>query len=182
MVLEQKDKRIAILGLGGVGGYLGAKLLSAARPAGVEIAFVARGKTFDFLENNGLHFEFGGQKVIIHPDGMLESGSPSTPFDIVILATKSPGLVAAVKQNQGIFSDNTLVIPLQNMVDAASRIRPFVNGAEVLDACIYLISNVTSPGRVRHLGGPGKIVAGIPSSNAFHWFFPFWRNLECRCT
>ncbi|WP_162343720.1 ketopantoate reductase family protein [Cyclobacterium salsum] len=176
MPFEQKHKRIAILGLGGVGGFLGAKLLLADRPAGVEITFVARGSTLASLQENGLVFEFDQQKVLIHPDRIQKSGSPSTPFDVIILATKAPGLVAAVQENQGLFSDQTLVIPLQNMVDAASRIRPFVRGAEVLDACIYLISNVVSPGRVKHLGGPGKMVAGVPSKNDFQWFFSFLEN------
>ncbi|MDN3689822.1 ketopantoate reductase family protein [Cyclobacterium jeungdonense] len=171
MNLEKKDKSIAILGLGGVGGFLGAKLLSGDRPAGVEISFVARRKTLEFLQEKGLEFESGEQKISIHPDRIQESGNTSVPFDVVILATKAPGLVTAVQENQGLFSDKTLVIPLQNMVDAASRIRSFVKGAEVLDACIYLISNVVRPGRVKHLGGPGKIVAGLPLQNDYQWFF-----------
>lgn len=173
MVFEKKHKRVAILGLGGVGGFLGAKLLLADRPVGVEIIFVARGNTLTFLQENGLVFEFDQQKVVLHPDRILKSGSPSRPCDVVILATKAPGLVAAVQENQGLFSDKTLVIPLQNMVDASSRIRPYVRAAEVLDACIYLISNVISPGRVKHLGGPGKVVAGVPSQQDFQWFFSF---------
>lgn len=171
MDLERKNKSIAILGLGGVGGFLGAKLLSGNRPVGVEITFVARDKTLEFIQDNGLGFEFDEQKVFIHPDRIKRSGSTSEPYDVVILATKTPGLEAAIQENQGLFSDKTLVIPLQNRVDAASRIRPLVKGAEVLDACIYLISNVISPGRVKHLGGPGKIVAGLPSQNDYQWFF-----------
>ncbi|WP_162418568.1 ketopantoate reductase family protein [Cyclobacterium roseum] len=176
MVFEKKHKRIAILGLGGVGGFLGAKLLLADRPAGVEITFVARGDTLAFLQESGLVFEFDQQKAVIHPDRIQKSGSPSTPCDVVILATKAPGLVAAVQENQGLFSEKTLVIPLQNMVDAASRIRPFVREAEVLDTCIYLISNVVSPGRVKHLGGPGNVVAGVLSQHDFQWFFSFLEN------
>ena len=47
--------KIAILGIGGVGGYLGGRL--AAKYAGladVEVIFIARGKNAEAIKSNGL--------------------------------------------------------------------------------------------------------------------------------
>ncbi len=171
MNVEKEKKTIAILGLGGVGGFLGARLLSAGQHSGLEIAFVARGETYRALQKTGLIFESEGTKTVVRPDRLIQSGTTTEAVDLVLLATKSNGLEAAIAENQTIFSEKTLVIPLQNMVDAASRIRPLVNGAAVIDACIYLVSNVEKPGQVRHLGGPGKIAAGFPTTERYAWVF-----------
>ncbi|WP_375582653.1 ketopantoate reductase family protein [Cyclobacterium xiamenense] len=171
MAGETNAKRVAILGMGGVGGFLGARLLSGDRSPGTEIIFVARGETYKALSEGGLVFESGGTRTVVRPDQLIESGAVTEAADLVLLATKSTGLRSAVSENQTLFSEKTLVLPLQNMVDAASRIRPIVNGAQVIDTCIYLISNVKRPGQVRHLGGPGKIVAGFPEKERHTWFF-----------
>lgn len=50
-----KDKfRIAILGIGGVGGYFGGKLANYfAHSETVEIIFIARGENAKAIKNNG---------------------------------------------------------------------------------------------------------------------------------
>ncbi|WP_163378816.1 ketopantoate reductase family protein [Cyclobacterium sp. SYSU L10401] len=164
-------KSIAILGIGGVGGYIGAKLSLNREEDLFRLVFIARGTTYKTIQSSGLHFSSEDHDCHLEPDYLQYSGAEEGPYDLVLLATKAPALKEAVMGNKALFSAKTLVVPLQNMVDAASQVRPLVGEAEVLDACIYLISNVQQPGHVKHLGGPGKIVAGKPKNNTHQWFF-----------
>ena len=51
----QKKYRIAVLGIGGVGGFLGGKLAAAySNTADVEIIFIARGSNAQAIKENGL--------------------------------------------------------------------------------------------------------------------------------
>jgi 2-dehydropantoate 2-reductase len=168
-----KVKSIAILGIGGVGGFVGATILSTRKNDSIQLAFIARGETYQNLKSDGLVFSSPGKEEVLSPDRLIPSGQDVTPFDLVILATKSHSLKGAILENQSIFGKNTLVIPLQNMVNAARTIQPLVNGAEVLDACIYLISNVVRPGHVKHLGGPGKVIMEKPLTDKYTWAFTF---------
>ncbi|SHM77469.1 2-dehydropantoate 2-reductase [Cyclobacterium lianum] len=174
----KKEKTIAILGIGGVGGFIGAKLLLHRGDVDFRLIFIARGNSYERIHSNGLHFSSNTFDGHLFPDSLQLSGAAKGPYDLVLVATKSPSLKAAIAENSALFSEKTLVIPLQNMVDASSQIKPLVNGAEVLDSCIYLISNVQEPGHVKHLGGPGKIVCGIPESDNHQWVFEALRSAQ----
>ena len=62
--MELKNKKIAVVGLGGVGGYLGALLSDHYE----NVTFVARGKRGESIKEKGLvlHSEYRGERVC-HP-------------------------------------------------------------------------------------------------------------------
>ena len=53
----------AIMGSGGMGGYIGAKL----HQAGYEVSFVARGAHLEAMIRSGLQIEEPGEEFVIHP-------------------------------------------------------------------------------------------------------------------
>ena len=55
--------RIAVIGVGGVGGYFGARLAQA----GEEVTFIARGETLRALRENGLRVESVDGDMLIQP-------------------------------------------------------------------------------------------------------------------
>ena len=55
--------RIAVIGVGGVGGYFGARLAQA----GEEVTFIARGETLRALRENGLRVESVDGDMLIEP-------------------------------------------------------------------------------------------------------------------
>jgi|GEM_PF-1713169 len=168
-----KEKSIAILGIGGVGGFIGAKILANREDDSIKLDFISRGTTYENIKSKGLIFTSPDKEVVLNPDDLLLSGKVEVPYDLVILATKSQSMENAIIENQSIFCENTLVLPLQNMVNAAQCVRSLVEKSEVLDACIYLISNVQNPGHIKHLGGPGKVIVGKPLTDKFDWAFEY---------
>ena len=173
-----KVKSIAILGIGGVGGFLGAKILSNRKNDEIKIDFISRGTTYDAIKSKGLLFTSPEKEEVLMPDGLILSGEGNVAYDLVILATKSQSMESAIIENKSIFGENTLVLPLQNMVNAAQSVRTLLDKSEVLDACIYLISNVLEPGHIKHLGGPGKVIMGKPSTDKYNWAFEFLAECE----
>ncbi|MEX2512824.1 MAG: 2-dehydropantoate 2-reductase [Cyclobacteriaceae bacterium] len=164
-------KRIAIIGIGGVGGFIGAKLLLSPQTEPVEITFFARGNTFKKIQEKGLVFESEGKTDVVHPHHLY--AKPQGTYDVVIIATKSFSLESATKEYAGIIGKHTSVLPLQNMVNAAELIKGITPDAIVLDGCIYLISNLIKPGHIKHLGGPGKIITSISPEKNHEWFYRY---------
>lgn len=173
-----KGKSIAILGVGGVGGFVGAKILANRSGDSVRLDLISRGATYSNIKSKGLVFSNPHSKEVLQPDGLFLSGECKNSYDVVILATKSQSMENAILENQAIFGEETLVLPLQNMVNAAAFVRPLVGKAKVLDACIYLISNVQEPGHIKHLGGPGKVIIGSPDTDTYDWIFNYLNQCE----
>jgi 2-dehydropantoate 2-reductase len=164
-------KKMAIIGVGGVGGFIGAKLLLSSQDLPIQVTFFARGDTFKNIQEEGLVFESEGKMDGVRPHHLYDR--PKGTYDVVIIATKSYSLESATKEYAAIIGKHSLVLPLQNMVNAAELVKGVTPEADVLDGCIYLISNLIKPGHVKHLGGPGKIITSIPVGNNHKWFYEY---------
>jgi len=77
--------RIAIVGLGGVGAYIGAKLSLLKDEH--EIIFIARGEHLKAIETEGLKITEIDEETIYHPS--LVADSITEPVDILFLCTKT---------------------------------------------------------------------------------------------
>jgi 2-dehydropantoate 2-reductase len=142
--------RIGILGIGGVGGFIGGKLaLKYTGSATTEIIFIARGATEKVLKENGLKLIIEEKEIVVRPD--LVSSDPAVigHLDVLICCTKSYHLEESLKPLGACIDDTSIVMPLLNGVDATPRIRAMYPMAQVLDACIYVVSLITEPGVVK---------------------------------
>lgn len=155
-------KRIGILGIGGIGGFVGAALAQTYKDSpNIEVVFICRGDTKKEIETNGLTLESKGNKLRVHPDLVSDNPNDIGEIDVLIIATKSYSLTKVVIEYEQIIREHTVVIPLQNMVNAGEVIRSVLpDKGKVLEGCIYVASNVKSPGNIVHVGGPGKVIIG----------------------
>jgi 2-dehydropantoate 2-reductase len=147
--------RIAIIGSGGVGGYLGAKLWKA----GNDVTFVARGKHLIAMQQNGLRLE--------SPEGSFTTKSTFTnnldgliPFDLIIIGVKSFDTASAVKLAQPVLKSDTIVLSIQNGVENESILADSLGKKYIIPGVAYIISTIASPGIIRHEGGTGKFKFG----------------------
>jgi 2-dehydropantoate 2-reductase len=149
---EEKSKfKIAVVGIGGVGGFIGGKL--AARFADseeAEIVLAARGANEKAIRERGLKLIATNGEQIVQPGlaAVTEIGEP----DLLILCTKEYDLeetAAALKNSIG---KQTVILPLLNGVDTKERIARVLPGAEIWQGCIYIISRLVSPGVVEESG------------------------------
>lgn len=153
--------RIAIAGVGGVGGYYGGKL--AHHYGGredTEVIFVARGQHLEQIQRHGLR--------LVLPEGNLQAtpawatDRPQTlgTFDLTLFCVKGYDL----EQTARIVADNlnahSVVLPLLNGVDNAEILSSLLPTARVLNGCVYLSAQIEQPGVVRQIGGSGELFFG----------------------
>ncbi|MEA4816522.1 MAG: 2-dehydropantoate 2-reductase [Lachnospiraceae bacterium] len=151
--------KIAVLGMGGIGGVVGAVM---ARKFD-DIYFIARGKTLEAIKDKGLILKsevFGDFSV----KPKLASDNPSEigPVDVLIISTKGYGLESALKQYENIITEDTIVLPLLNGVAVSDDCEKILNKkAQYADGSIYIFANIVEPGSIVHVGKICKIVFGF---------------------
>lgn len=153
--------RIAIVGLGGVGGYYGGKLALAYSGKGThEIIFVARGKTLEVIRKEGLHLISTEGDFKALPDIASYDPGEIGLLDLVIFTVKSYDLDQAASMLASNMHKNTVVLPLLNGVDIAERLRALLPGCFVLNGCVYISSHIKTPGVVEDTVRKNLLVFG----------------------
>jgi len=136
--------RIAIVGLGGVGAYIGAKLCALKKEH--EILFIARGDHLKAIRDKGLRLIEVDTEQTYHPSAAVEK--TTDPLDIVFLCTKTYHAKEALTQLGAAVSKNTLVIPVANGVNSREVLEK-ITDAKVTDACVYIVSHKVGAGLIK---------------------------------
>lgn len=154
-------KKIAIIGLGGVGGYFGFKLNEANTGKDFEITFLARGATYAIVKANGLTLLSPEHtKPTTRPDRLVQSIPELNKPDLVIICVKEYDLAAVCRELVPVMTEKTILLPLMNGADIYERIRAVIPAGIVLPACVYVASHIKEKGIVEHKGVTGKIIIG----------------------
>lgn len=162
MQYQMKTTELAVVGLGGVGGYFGFKLAQHyADPAAVRVTFVARGATYAAVRARGLTLLSPEHAdSVTHPARVLETVAELAPVDLLLLCVKEYDLEDLCRQLCPGLPAGTVLLPLMNGVDIYERIRRQLPQAIILPACVYVASHIKETGVVEHKGNPGSIVVG----------------------
>jgi len=149
--------RVAILGLGGVGGFYGGKLALAYRDHPEhKIFFVARGDHLQEIRTNGLLLITKEAKPSHATDDPMELGH----LDLIILSVKGYDLEKAAQMIRDNIDDNTVLIPLLNGVNNAEILKGILSKGIIMNGCVYISTQIVRPGVVEHVGGAGKLFFG----------------------
>jgi 2-dehydropantoate 2-reductase len=164
------DMKIAIIGAGAIGGYVGAKLALA----GEDVTFIVRGANLDAIRRNGIKLIMDDDvehvaREVKATDIYDEAG----PQDLVILAMKAHQVEAVVDELHKLFSQNTAVVTMQNgipfwyfhkhggelegrrvqSVDPAGNLSKKIPAERIIGCVIYPASELIAPGVVKHIEG-----------------------------
>lgn len=142
--------RIGILGLGGVGGFIGAKLAMHYTGKGeTEVIFIVRPATEEIIKKNGFKLISGDEELKIFPD--LVSAEPSVigELDVLICCTKTYDIESALRALRPCIKKGSIILPLLNGVDSTEKIKAIFPEACVAEACIYIVSRIQEPGIVK---------------------------------
>ncbi|MDP9046437.1 MAG: 2-dehydropantoate 2-reductase [Pseudomonadota bacterium] len=170
--------KIAVVGLGAVGGLLAGRLASA----GHRVSALARGATLAAVRERGLRLHWSGAETSVAIDAH-EDAAALGPQDLVIAAVKGPALTAAAASMQPLLGPATIVLPAMNgvpwwflqtapdsvriadrrlsRVDPGGRIEAALPLDRVLACVVHLTCSSPEPGRVRH-GFGDRFIVGEP--------------------
>jgi 2-dehydropantoate 2-reductase len=162
--------RVAIVGVGAIGGYVGARLALA----GEDVTFIARGANLDALRTRGLRLQSAaGSEESLPKVIATDDYSAAGPQDIIILAMKAHQVEAVVDEVPKMFAADTIVVPMQNgipywyfhrhggrlagtrvhSVDPNGLIYDNIPCERVVGCVVYPAAELVSPGVIRHVEG-----------------------------
>jgi 2-dehydropantoate 2-reductase len=148
--------KIAIMGVGGVGGYYGGLLAQA----GHELVFIARGAHLLALRERGLRVKSVLGDFVVSPVRATDDPSEIGAADLVVVTTKTYHTDEAARAILPLIAPGTVVVSLQNGVDAAERIAAVVGKDHVLGGATWLSAAVEAPGMISHYSQFRRIVLG----------------------
>jgi 2-dehydropantoate 2-reductase len=147
--------RIAALGAGGVGGYFGARL----QQAGHEVAFIARGRHLQALQQEGLAIKSALGDVRLRVKA-VSNPSDAGPVDLVLFAVKLWDTEGAAEQLRPIVANNTFVIPFQNGVESIERLGRILGPERVMGGSAYIATRISAPGVIEQTGTMARLRFG----------------------
>ncbi len=147
--------RVAIMGSGGVGAYVGAWL----QTAGQDVTFIARGAHLAALQRQGLQIEHPQLPLQLHPVRATDQPADVGVVDLVVFAVKLWDTEAAALQMAPLVGPHTRVLSLQNGIDSLALLGRQLPAAQLRGGVIYVSAVIDRPGVIRSPGGLQMIVA-----------------------
>lgn len=148
--------RIAIVGTGAVGGYFGGRLARA----GHDVTFIARGADLQAMRAHGLQVESPLGDFVVDPVAVTQDPAEVGPVDAVILGVKAWQVREAARQARPLIGPATLVLPLQNGIEAVGLLVEELGARHVVGGLCRIASLKDRPGHIRHLGIDPYIALG----------------------
>ncbi|HEX7440239.1 MAG TPA: 2-dehydropantoate 2-reductase [Caldimonas sp.] len=173
--------KIAVVGLGAVGGLMAARLARA----GFAVSALARGATLAAVRERGLGVQIDGTQWST-PVEVAGDARDLGPQDLVVLALKGPALLDAAASLAPLLDPRTIVLPAMNgvpwwflraapalergpaladplkSVDPDGRIAAALPLQQVLGCVVHFSCSSPEPGVVRH-GFGNRLIVGEPA-------------------
>ena len=140
--------RIAVFGAGSVGGYFGGRLAQA----GEDVVFIARGDHLKAIQSGGLRVESIEGDFAVQPAQASDDPRAVGPVDAVLVCVKAWQVPQAAEAVRPMIGAETIVVPLQNGVEAPSQLQAALGTDHVLGGLCRIMSSVVAPGHIRHAG------------------------------
>ena len=163
--------KVAIIGAGAIGGYVGVKLALA----GEDVTFIVRGANLTAIRSNGMNLILAdGTEQVATNVRATNDYAEAGPQDLVILAMKAHQVEAVARDVPKLFRPDTVVVTMQNgipywyfhkhggaalegtrvtSVDPTGIISECIPAHRVLGCVVYPASELIAPGVVKHMEG-----------------------------
>ena len=147
--------RLLVVGAGGVGGYFGARLARA----GEDVTLLARGAHLEAIRQHGLRIRSTIEGEYVATPAALDDPRRMPPADAVLVCVKSFDTDEALDRCAPVVGADTVVMSLQNGIDAPERIDARFGEGRAVGGVAYVFASLESPGVVAHRF-LGRIVLG----------------------
>ena len=148
--------RIAMMGSGGIGGCIGARLAEV----GADVSFIARGANLQVMREKGLTVASPLGDVILPKVNASDSAEEIGPVDVVVFAVKTYDSENAAASLGPLLKRSTRVVTLQNGIDSVETLGRHVPSDQVIGGVTYLSAFIARPGEIVHAGGLTQVLIG----------------------
>jgi 2-dehydropantoate 2-reductase len=175
--------KIAIVGAGAIGGYVGVKLALS----GEQVTCMVRGANLTAIGSHGLKLVMSdGSEQLAANVAASDDYASTGPQDIVILAVKAHQVEAVAGEVPKLFGADTVVVTMQNgipywyfhqhggqlsgsvvrSVDPHGIISRNIPAERVIGCVVYPASELIAPGVIRHIEGERFPVGELDGSTS----------------
>ena len=175
--------KIAIVGAGAIGGYVGVKLALA----GEQVTCMVRGANLQAIRSHGLKLVMSdGSEQLAANVAASDDYAATGPQDMVILAVKAHQVEAVANDVPKLFGPDTVVVTMQNgipywyfhqhggalagsvvhSVDPHGIIGRNIPAARVIGCVVYPASELIAPGVIKHIEGERFPVGDLDGSSS----------------
>lgn len=162
--------KIAIIGAGAIGGYVGVKLALS----GEDVTFIVRGANLEAIKKDGMKLIMeDGTEHVAKNVRATNDYDEAGPQDVVILALKAHQVDAVANDVPKLFGPDTVVVTMQNgipfwyfhkhggphegqrvqSVDPTGLVSAKIPAERILGCVVYPASALIAPGVVKHIEG-----------------------------
>ena len=162
--------KLAIVGAGAIGGYLGGRLAAA----GEEVAFIARGANLEAIRSRGMRvIGEDGNEVVGKGTCVTADPREAGPQDAVLLTVKAHQVAAIAGELRHLCHEETALVTMQNGIpwwyfqrhrgpyegtpvhstDPDGAIARLIDPGRIIGAVVYPAANLVAPGVVQVVEG-----------------------------
>jgi 2-dehydropantoate 2-reductase len=162
--------KIAIIGAGAIGGYVGIRLALA----GERVTFMARGATLAAIRRHGLRLiEADGSEQPLRDAVATDDYAQAGVQDVVVLALKANQVETVLDSLPHLLGPQTMIVTMQNgipfwyfhehggalagtpitSVDPSGALARSIPARQVIGCVVYPACELLSPGVIRHVEG-----------------------------
>lgn len=148
--------KIGVVGIGALGGYLGAMLCRADEHVCV---LSSSKKTKDKIAENGITLNsdvYGNFNV--KPDLVTDNPKEAGIVDIMFVCVKRSCLKNTAKIIAPMIGEYTIIVPIGGGVDSGSRLYSYLERGKILEAVAYIRARSIETGTVIHKKQKSKII------------------------
>jgi 2-dehydropantoate 2-reductase len=173
--------KIAVVGAGAIGGYVGGWLAAA----GEDVTFIARGANLEAIRRSGMRVIGEDGLEVLAPVDVTDKMADAGPHDLVVLAVKAHQVAAIAGDLHFLCGDATTVVTMQNGIpwwyfhktggqyegrpihaaDPDGSIAKTIDPNRILGAIVYPAAVLESPGVVRVVEGK-RFTLGEPDGSS----------------
>jgi 2-dehydropantoate 2-reductase len=144
---------IVFYGAGGVGGNFGGYMARA----GLDVTFIARGAHLRAIQEHGLKIESPKGNFLVKVKA-TDDPAKAGKADVIFICLKAWQIEEVIAKIPAMMGSDTVVIPLQNWIEASDFLASSLGPGHVLGGVCYTVSKIIGPGVIH--GDGGKILFG----------------------
>lgn len=158
--------KIAISGIGAVGGYYGGMLADHFKDSSeVELFFISRGENLKVIKEKGLKIESGNKVIVANPRMATDKPEEVGEADYLLCCTKSYDLKDNILKLAPLIGKKTVIVPFLNGANITEEIEKILPAQEVWQGCVYIGSRLIEPGLISKFSTKERLFFGSETGN-----------------
>lgn len=140
--------KILIYGVGGVGGFIGSFLQKTE----YEISYIARGKRYESLRDQGLVLNSQIENIKFRNINLINELKNGERFDIIIITVKLYDFDCVLEEIYKKIKGNYIILPFQNGIYAEEKIKKIFGSENTFGSVAQISAYIDENQIVQHVG------------------------------